>query len=183
MKIFLRLLILLFLVLGNTKMNYCQWVETKGPMGCYINSFYISGNRVFVLTDDSIYVSTNNGKSWIGINNGYNSNTYEPRSFAAIDSNLFIITYGGAIFHSSNTGLSWNKYNASISNSAIWDFAVCESSIFAGTYGAGVFISTGNGITWNPVNNSLNDLHIQLLKSKGKYLFAWNNDRDFLHYQ
>lgn len=173
--------LLLFLIISNAKILYGQWVESHGPLGCYIHSFYVSGNRIFTLTSDSIYISTNNGRSWAGINNGFKPDSSLVRSFTAIDSNLFVITYGGAYFHSTNTGKSWEPYIIdSISGAPIWDFAVCDNNLFAGTYGAGVFKSSDDGVSWDSINNGLGDLYINHIKAENGYLFAWNKNGIFI---
>ena len=47
-----------------------QWVKTNGPCGRggEINSICISGSDIIAGTDNGVYVSKDNGMSWLNIN-------------------------------------------------------------------------------------------------------------------
>ena len=60
--------------------NNCssQWVQTNGPGGGSVGCFAVSGSNIFagsfatspILVGGGVFLSSNNGFSWIGINNG-----------------------------------------------------------------------------------------------------------------
>jgi hypothetical protein len=56
-------------------------------------------------------------------------------SFAVSGTNLFVSTYGGGVFLSTNNGKSWNEVNEGLTNLNVHCFAVSGINIFAGTSG------------------------------------------------
>lgn len=103
-----------------------------------------------------IYVSTNNGVTWMQRNNGLNTvRATTIQQIAYLSSGLFIATTDG-IFKSTNDGLNWIEKNSGIQigPGAIYYFAysVFEDSgiLYAGTYNA-IYKSTNNGDNWVPV--------------------------------
>lgn len=155
MKIFIRCSLAALLVSAILNISPAQWIQSSGPYGRDIAFFSVSGERIFALSFDSIFLSTNNGRSWTGISNGLSVGDYGFRSFAAVGPHLFVNTYGGVFFHSTNNGTSWTDFADSLSGAPIWDFAARDSILFAGTYGAGAFLSRDTGATWTPINSEL----------------------------
>ncbi len=157
-----------------------EWKQTNGPFGRQINFFVVSEDRIFAITNDSMFLSIDKGSSWFGINNGLNPNGFQFSSFAACGTKLFINTYGGDYFYSADNGKNWSEYNGMISEAPIWDFAAYDTNLFASTYGAGVFLSTDGGTTWSAVNNGLDDLFIRCMVVRDSCLFIKNNDGIFM---
>jgi photosystem II stability/assembly factor-like uncharacterized protein len=168
--------ILFLLLLAIINLLPAQWKQTNGPFGRQIDFFVVSERRIFAITNDSLFLSLDNGSSWSGINNGLNPNGFPFRSFAACGSNLFINAYGGDYFYSADNGKNWNEYYGMISEAPIWDFAAYDTNLFASTYGAGVFLSTNGGTTWSAVNNGLDDLFISWMVIRDSCLFIKNSD-------
>ncbi len=179
MKVRIYVLISFFLVLTFLNNVEAQWKKANGPFSRGIDLFYVSGNNIFTLTSDSIYLSTDNARTWTSISKGIAPPSNGFSSFDTIGHHLFVIDNGGGHYHSKDNGLTWSKYIDSISGAPIWNFASIDSNLFAGTYGAGVFCSKDSGTTWTAVNSGLKNLHTGLIYSYGKNLFAVNDSGYF----
>ena len=143
------------------------WISLSGnsvpktrALGASVNNkFRNSGNTTVTGTyDNGVYRSSDNGINWV-FTGLYNV----PLSFVIKDSNLFAGTLGG-VFHSSDSGKSWNSANSGLVSIYVNSLDVKSNNLFAGT-DSGVFISTNNGISWRAVNSGLTSIY-------GKYIFA-----------
>ena len=95
-KIFTTTMLLIFLFLSNTA--NAQWVQTNGPFGGTINSLAVSGTNIFAGTLDGVFLSTDNGSNWIGVNNGLSSTVV--LSLLVSGTNIFAGTLDGGVFTS-----------------------------------------------------------------------------------
>jgi len=76
----------------------------------------------------------------------------DPRN----SSNLFVGTYGGGIFRSTDAGAHWAEVNQGAGNSYVFSLAFDQSDsdiIYAGA--AGAFKSTDGGQSWTEINAGL----------------------------
>jgi photosystem II stability/assembly factor-like uncharacterized protein len=179
-KILVRCSLAALLTFAAMNRTPAQWVQTNGPYGRHVSSFLVSGERIFALSSDSIYLSTNEGDSWTGISNGLSSGGFDFQSFTAIGPHLFVRTLTGSCFHSTNNGVSWSGFSDSLSGAPIWHFLSHDSNLFIGTFGAGVFLSNDTGATWTAVNNGLPNLRISGLFAEDRTLIAFNDSGFFL---
>ena len=142
---------------------YAQWKETNGPPSVEINTSFdrnvyaMTSNEAYLFAGtrgSGIYRSSDNGDSWIQINNGLPN--LDIRALISSDSNIFAGTYGSGIFLSTDNGTTWfEKNNGLPEYKYIISLAKNDNYIFAGTRGSGVFISTDNGTTWFEKNIGL----------------------------
>ena len=117
--------LLLFLVLLSvTFTTNAQWTQTNGPGGGYIKSLCSNGTNLFAVTHfgGGVFLSTNNGSSWISRNNGL-TNT-DVLSIVASGTNLFVGTSGGGVFLSNNNGSSWTEVNIGLTSAFVYSLAV-----------------------------------------------------------
>jgi photosystem II stability/assembly factor-like uncharacterized protein len=156
------------LVLFNVQILYSQWVQTNGPGFGFIDRLAVTGDNIITSTrNNGIYVSTDNGTSWMHV-------TYSlpgVNSFVFSGGNIFAGTSGG-IYLTSDYGANWIPVNEGLTNNDVHALAVNGQYIFAGTYGGGVFISTNNGTNWTQINNGLSRMNINSLAVSGTNLFA-----------
>jgi hypothetical protein len=114
-----------------------QWVQTNGPYGGLVGSFAVSGRNLFAGTQGGgIFLSTNNGTSWIEVNTGMTSTGCS--AFAVSGTNLFAGTEGG-VFLSTNNGTKWTPVNTGLTNKDVWALTVSGTNLFAGIRGGGVW--------------------------------------------
>lgn len=158
--------------------NSSGWVKTNGPYGGRVLSFAVSGANLSAGTDDGgVFVSTNNGMSWIAT--GLTNTSVWSLAFSSGgtgDTNLFAGTSGAGVFLSTNSGMSWA---ATSLPAYVYVFCLAISpngrgsaNLFAGTSGGGVFLSTNNGVTWTAVNTGLTETWVTSLAVSGTNLFA-----------
>jgi len=116
-----------------------------------------------------MFLSTDNGTSWIAVNTGL---TNIVRSLVISGTNIFAGTWGAGMFLSTDSGTSWTAVNTGLTNTSIQSLAVSGSNVFAGTYGGGVFLSNNNGASWTAVNSGLPNTFISSLALSGTNIFA-----------
>jgi photosystem II stability/assembly factor-like uncharacterized protein len=110
-------------------------------------------------TTGSIYRSTDNGESWVEINNSLICDLVGSLAINS-DNNIFIGTTNG-VFHSTNNGDNWGEINSGLTNLAISSLAVNTGDyIFAGTSGSGVFRSVNSTTSVNNYSNIPNNFFL-----------------------
>ena len=140
-----------------------QWVQTNGPSGGNVTCFLkmqspdSSSARLFVGTNNGVFLSTNAGTTWTQPSDGLAN--ISVSALAASRTNLFAATYSGA-FLSTDYGSSWRSVSTGLPSLAIYALAQYQSasgdvSLFAGVGNAGVFVSTDDGTSWHAANNGL----------------------------
>ncbi len=135
------------------------------------NKYVVRGENIYeVFWYSSVFLSTNNGASWISASNGLPLKA-NVSSFIVSGSNLYVGTLGEGIFLSTNNGTSWTAVNSGLTNMFVPSFAVSGMDLFAGTLG-GVFLSTNNGTSWTKVNSGLTNMFVPSLAVIGTNLFA-----------
>jgi len=147
--------------------------KNNGLTNTTVWSFAGGGNAVFTGTYGSIYLSTDNGDSWMLKDNGMTSGGIH--SLAVAGNTVFAGTWGGGVFVSTNNGDSWIKKNNKMMNTTyVWSLAVAGSIVFAGTSAVGVFISTDNGNSWirKDSNGLTNNFVFYSLAVSGNTIYA-----------
>ena len=115
------------------------------------------GSNIFAGTGGSgIYISSDNGVSWMPVNNGLTN--FYVHSLAVKGSDIFAGTNWG-VFLSIDSGSSWNLINNGLTNTFVNALLVNGTDLFAGTEG-GVFMSSDNGNSWTAVNDGLTSNNI-----------------------
>ncbi len=171
MKNFRILLVISFIVLASLN-SKGQWEQCNGPYGGDVHSLAVSSSNIFAGTDGGIFLSTNNGGSWVAKNNGLSGENIN--CIAVSGSNIFAGSLFNGVFLSTNNGTNWTEVNSGITNQTVRALAVSGSNIFAGT-GGGIFLSTDNGENWTEVNNGLTNQTVYSLAVSGSDIFAGTN--------
>ncbi len=150
-------LILAALVLFADSTSVAQnlWKSASGsPVGA-IQAFAIDrlGN-VLAATSNSLYRSSDNGKSWVTVN----SNKSNPNlSLLVADSSGNLYSNGDGVMRSTDNGISWTSHRTGLgdTNYGIWVYSMAcmgNGVVFAGTdvgsYGNGLYKSTDFGDSW-----------------------------------
>jgi hypothetical protein len=150
-----------------------QWVQTSGPPGGNVSALASSGSSLFAAIDQGVFRSTNNGKSWMPVNEGL-AQFPGIKCLLVSGTNVFAGT-GNGLFRSTSNGASWTAANSGLLDLngnviEVWALAASGPNLIAGSYSQGVFLSTDNGTTWMAVNRGLQRL--QSLVFSGTNLFA-----------
>lgn len=171
MKTIFRLLLLIFIW---SSLLHAQWMQT-GLMNTDVLALAVIDTNLFAGTKDSIYLSTDNGTSWMAISVGLTNTLVQ--ALVVLDTNLFAGTRDG-VFLSTNYGASWAQLNLGWPWPSIRAFAISGTNIFAGSGGNGVFRSTNKGSNWTQAGLSrtnVRSLAVSPNASGGFNLFAGTN--------
>jgi hypothetical protein len=108
---------------------------------------------------------------WTSANNGITNLNAIPLAISG--SNIFIGTYGGGVFLSTNNGGSWTAVNNGLTTSNVFSMVANGTSVFAGTFGgSGVYRSLNNGTTWTVQNTGITSNNIYSMAATGSMVFA-----------
>jgi len=169
-----------FIVLFAILINFinsanAQWEKTNGPyVALGIRCIALSGSNIFAGTESGVYLSTDNGSSWIAANMGIKTSII---SLAVSGNNIFAGTLYLGIYLSKDNGNSWMPVNNGLPHPVkdpaiknINSIVVKGTILFAGTTDAGVFISTNNGSTWS--ESGMQTSSINSLAVSGNNIYA-----------
>jgi beta-lactamase regulating signal transducer with metallopeptidase domain/photosystem II stability/assembly factor-like uncharacterized protein len=139
----------------------------------------VSGNnsgstlvRGVLISNRSVFLSTNNGASWTEVNTGLTDTIVN--AIAISGKNLFAGTNDG-VFLSPDNGKSWKAVSNGLTNLQVGKLIVNGTNLFAVSEvssGNGIFLSTDNGTTWTEINTGLISSYVNTLAVSGKNVFA-----------
>ena len=172
-----RILPLVLLSL-NPRISQSQWVQTMGDTS--IVSFAVRGTRMFAgaygepvpLSGPQVFISEDDGNTWAPVGTlpgGSNVNALAfggPILFAGTEGTS---NYPGAVYLSSNNGVSWLSTGLS---GQFYALAVNGTDLFAGADGGHVYLSTNYGISWSAASAGLPGVEVTAFAVEGTSLFA-----------
>lgn len=85
---------------------------------------------------------------------------------------LWVGSYGGGVFFSTNTGYNEHAMNTGLTDKRVTALVISGTNLFAGTLGGGVFLSPNNGTNWTAVDSGLTDLNVNTLAVAGTNIFV-----------
>ncbi len=151
-----------------------------------IEAFAASGTNIYAGTyEGGVFLSTNNGASWVAINSGLtNLNVQRLSAIGGSGSSVKLLagTYGG-VYLSTNSGASWSAVGLPISDVtalAVGDTNTSTPLLFAGSADSGVSVSTNNGARWNAASPSTINTEVHTILMNGADVFAGTDDGVFL---
>lgn len=125
---------------------FSQWSRTSGPEGVAISSLANIEGTIYAGTEvNGVYISTDDGISWIARNSGIE--TLEVTSILSKPGYIFAGTFGGGVYRSTDGGQTWMAPVNGV-NLAVTSLVIDDPYIFAGTISDGVLRSSDNGATW-----------------------------------
>lgn len=141
-----------------------DWTQINNSS--YNNSLSYIGTILFLATDrNGMFKSSDNGNTWVQINNGLGSDTLGCQIFSN-GSALYLSTWfspNGSnsivkVFQSTNNGTSWSQiwtqiWNTSNFNSPINTINFFGSNILIGTSGNS-YKSNDNGVNWSSISSA-----------------------------
>ena len=133
-------------------------------------------NYVFAGTavnDNGILRSSDNGRSWIPVNNGLTIGSF--LSLASNGQDLYAgMAFTGEVFRSTDDGMSWfYAGNGLPANSHIATLAVKDSNVYAGLgSGEGVYYSSNSGENWTKISASTSISQVWTLVLADSNLFV-----------
>ena len=164
--------------------NESGWVQTNGPYGGEILTFYVAPKGVlFAGTEGGgIFRSTDRGNSWTPINTGL---LYEPgEGFTGVPALVQKgeTLYAGTrdtLYASTDGGNTWHRVSTFQKHESISGIVVIGERIYVGTLNTGVWYSDDDGDSWLQVNDGFGPMSIHELSRIGTTLVAGAGDRVF----
>jgi photosystem II stability/assembly factor-like uncharacterized protein len=147
-KRLLAFLLLIALALIGAGEARAQWEKINSPPATSGTLLAASGDRLFFGTIPIVYVSTDNGMSWDSTSSALTGNG--ASGFSTIGTNLFIFTFPGNVFRSTDSGSTWSADTLR----DVWCFVTMGTNMFAAT-GGPVFKSTDSGVSWFDISGPL----------------------------
>jgi len=142
--------ILIFIVITTTLPAQEFWEQTNGPysngiQAIVVNSkgylFVAGADGNFATSDSGIYCSTDNGDTWVQINNGLTSRDVQS---LAVNSSDHLFAAANGIYRSIDNGNSWIK----ISDNHSGTLAINSENYIFSASSCGIYRSTDDGNTW-----------------------------------
>lgn len=94
------------------------------------------GKNVFASVNAEVYLSTDEGNSWIQANNGLKG---WIESFAVGDTDAFVGTSGGGVFIFKSSNRTWIPVNEGLGDLGVYSLAAANGELYAGTGSSGVW--------------------------------------------
>jgi len=150
------------------------------PYFAYCFDFPSDGPRIYAGSKKGVYISYNNGDTFVLQNNGYTGFTVKSivkYGTSILVGNMDIGLNTEVLFQSQNQGQSWQCISTSMDPDIedVYCLAAKGSMILAGTR-LGVFISNNQGITWTPKNTGLDLREVLALAVRGDQIFCGTPD-------
>ena len=160
-----------FLLIFITPKIYPAVWRQNLPVNSIVNSFVVNGNEIYSATKaDGVFLSTNNGESWISVSNGLPS--ADVTSIAVNGNYLIAGVSGKGLYSSTDRGENWSAVSTALKFKYVLSLAVIGNTIYAGTTNGGFYSTTDNGINWSTINTGLPANDITCILISGTNIFA-----------
>lgn len=138
-----------------------------------ISKIIFVGKTVVISTSEGIFISEDNGKTWIARNKGI-----EQKSISDMTTNgkdIFIGTESDGVYISSDFGRTWTQRNSGLPELNIRTIAVTNNLFVIATKEKGIFLSLDKGQRWLQIFNGIeydiyNPVLSILIKDKDIYI-------------
>jgi photosystem II stability/assembly factor-like uncharacterized protein len=149
-----------------------SWAEAGSglPQSGRINALAIVGATAYAGTDDGIFISKDEGRTW------YRSQLMPPaqvQCITAVGGQVFAGTKQTGVFVSKNGGRSWHRLASGLSDLNVRALVNLGPDIYAGTDALGVFVLAGSAGSWERFGQGLPE-HAQVfdLAVSGQSVYA-----------
>ena len=127
--------------------SFIESMQTFG--GLKVNSIASFGNTLLAGTLAGIFRSTDDGTTWIDVNN--DCTKQQIWSFAKSDS---VILAGGSVFfvfRSTDDGMTWSCGDRNFTSGSVMALTSGNGMLFAAAMEGGAYLSTNNGTSWTKI--------------------------------
>ncbi len=153
-------------IFSSTDYGTSWTADTSLPSKAVV-SVSVIGSNAYAITNNGVFLSSDNGQTWNPINGRIMDITY-PAILVQSGSNLIVACQESSrVFLSSNDGITWTNVGTSLPE--IVSLATSGSDVFAGTPD-GMYVSTDSGESWAEINDTL--ININALAIGGSNIFA-----------
>lgn len=150
-----------------------QWtLITNGLPKVPISAFNINGKIFAAGTEQGMYISIDNGQSWIKKNDSFNTSQNRVMGIAIKDTLMYAFNYN-KLYLSDDYGNSWINISHEIDGVIIKDIMTTGEFIILGTLGNGIYLTDNNGGRWRQINEGFpENLSVENFQKSEEYLFA-----------
>ncbi len=146
--------------------TWAPYILNYNSVTPYIYDVKSNNGNIFACTNYGLFLSTDNGTTWI------NKNIGSIRRIAFNSSTCYTAGGTAGVYKSIDNGLNWTSITA-LSAGNYYGISCIGSYVFAGRrYGGGVYSSTNGGVNWSQVNIGLTCDSVTRLVNAGNVLFA-----------
>jgi len=159
-------------LLISAQLVHTQWEECNNGIA---NNYYITfikfrGDSIFAGTwGNGVYISTDNGESWIARNSGLNHLYIYCLEIS--DNNLFVGTKNGGIYYSSDLGSNWIQVNNGLTNLNVRSLCYHDETLYVATED-GFFISKDLGNKWDRKDSGISNKCIYTVAMSSNKIFV-----------
>lgn len=105
----------------------------------YVATLFVEGSKLYAgALGTQVYLSENNGQSWVDISGNLPGSAQSGIGLAAVDTSLVVVDDGG-VFLSTNDGASWVNIQENLPTAGIYSFDEANGY---------VFVQLNNGTVW-----------------------------------
>lgn len=175
-NLFLSILLIILINIISAESKTIYWQKAgnlKGKVTALITK--PSGEIFAAIQKEGIYRSTDNGNSWVQVNNGLTNLTVNAMA-SRVNGDIFAGTNGGGMFISKDNGQSWTEINEGLMSPYIVAVSVNPSNghlyIATDVYST-IYRSTNSGQNWEERSNGITNISVNNISiSKEDELFA-----------
>ena len=179
--------ILVYILLSNCiAMSGGIW-ETNILQNVHLNNqytryLYHADDRIYALTSNGVFYSTNGGNFWsnILINAGDFQMNYSAETMTHIGEKIFVGAPYPGVYGSYDRGMNWIVLNSGLGSTNVVSVISNGSLLYAGTSDSGVYISSNYGSTWSASSSGLTNRNVKTLLAVGNNIFAGTSGGVFL---
>jgi hypothetical protein len=168
-----RLVAVMAMTIVSANQSNAQWIQTNGPVSPDVQRLATNGRDIFAVTSNNgVFISTNNGQSWMERNTGLPGRT---SSILLMGDTLLVGTLDSGVYLSKDNGLSWAAASMGLENKTVTGFAKIDTLVFVATDGAGVFVTKNLGLSWASLTLGLSDKSIKTIIAVDRTIFVGTN--------
>lgn len=150
-----------------------QWtLMTNGLGKDPISAFNLNDKFFAAGTEQGLYISVDNGQSWMKKNDSFSNSQDRVMGIAFKDTLIYVCTYD-KIYFSNDKGNSWVNISHKLDSVFIRDIITIGKSLIVGTLGNGVYLTNDNGENWRQINQGFpENQFIENFLQTNNFLFA-----------
>lgn len=150
-----------------------QWKQTKGPEGGNIQSLVAKEGIIFAGTQNEIYLSKDEGKTWLLNKRKYSRVFLFGSRVYALASNFDLSNNPSTrIIFTENSGQSWTATDNNLKTSYVYSLGFHNGNLYAGTYGKGILFSANNGLSWSSIGDTSKFKHVYSIQGFNDKIFV-----------
>ncbi len=148
-----------------------QWQRTNGPYGNTVRCFGKNSAGLYAgSVIGGIFLSTDNGNSWIRKSTGLPADVY-PLCMVTHNDTLYLATFSYGLYASCDNGDHWQSMNANIPSLLINGLAIKGDRFFLNA-GRKMYVSDNGGLNWSAAGTEISDIYLWRLIADGDNVFA-----------